>query len=110
MTKKESKDTAKQANTAKQTDTFVVELGLSVEDQVNRQFCKALELQRLCYNSVMSFAHKSLKSMRLSKEWQAAYKLPKNTDRLKKLSKLHKKYHLTEFDLMKQATRVCNAS
>ena len=79
MTKKKSKDTAKQ------TDTFVVELGLSVEDQVNRQLCKALELQRFCYNGVMSFAHKSLKSMRSSKGWQAAYKLPKNTDRLKKL-------------------------
>ena len=57
----------------------------------------------------MSFAHKSLKSMRSSKRWQAAYNLPKNNlDRLKELSKLHKKYHLTEFDLMKQATRVCN--
>ena len=109
MTKKESKDTAKQANTAKQTDTFVVELGLSVEDQVNRQFCKALELQRLCYNSVMSFAHKSLKNMRLSKEWQAAYKLPKNTDRLKELREIFKNYRLTENDLMKKATRVCNA-
>ena len=103
MTKKKSKDTAKQ------TDTFVVELGLSVEDQVNRQLCKALELQRFCYNGVMSFAHKSLKSMRSSKGWQAAYKLPKNTDRLKKLGELNKKYHLTEFDLMKQAPRVCNA-
>ena len=30
-------DTAEQAGTAKQTDTFVVELGLSVEDQVNWQ-------------------------------------------------------------------------
>ena len=127
MTKKKSKDTAKQADaakqvdtakqvdaakqadTAKQTDTFVVELGLSVEDQVNQKLCKALDLQLHCYNGVMSFAHKSLKSMRSSKRWQAAYKLPKNTDRLKKLSELNKKYHLTEFDLMKQAPRVCNA-
>ena len=72
-------DTAEQAGTAKQTDTFVVELGLSVEDQVNWQLCKVLDLQRHCYNGVMSFAHKSLKSMRSNKGWQAAYQLPKHT-------------------------------
>ena len=44
MTKKKSKDTAKQADaakqadTAKQTDTFVVELGLSVEKHLTYNF------------------------------------------------------------------------
>ena len=102
-------DTAERAGTAKQTDTFVVELGLSVEDQVNWQLCKVLDLQRHCYNGVMSFAHKSLKSMRSNKGWQAAYQLPKTPERLQKLNEFCKKYHLTEFDFIKQATRVCKA-
>ena len=92
---------------AEQTDTFVVELGLSVEDQVNKLLCKGLDLERLCYNGVMSFCHKELNRMRSSKEWQDAFKQPKNSERIKKLSNLCKAYHLTEFDLMKQATRVC---
>ena len=60
---------------AEQTDTFVVELGLSVEDQVNKLLCKGLDLERLCYNGVMSFCHKELNRMRSSKEWQDAFKL-----------------------------------
>ena len=95
-------------DTAEQTDTFVEEFGLSVEDQVNNLLCKVLDLERLCYNGVMSFGQKALKNMRSSKEWQDAFNLPKsNPERSQKLNELYKAYHLTEFDLMKQATRVC---
>ena len=81
-------------DTAEQTDTFVEEFGLSVEDQVNNLLCKVLDLERLCYNGVMSFGQKALKNMR-------------SPERSQKLNELYKAYHLTEFDLMKQATRVC---
>ena len=42
-------------DTAEQTDTTVAELGLSVEDQVNKLLCKVLDLELKCYNGVMDF-------------------------------------------------------
>ena len=95
-------------DTAEQTDTTVAELGLSVEDQVNKLLCKVLDLELKCYNGVMDFCRKELNCMRSSKEWQDAFKQPiNNPARIKKLSELCKAYHLTECDLMKRATRVC---
>ena len=84
-------------DTAEQTDTFVEEFGLSVEDQVNKQLCKVLDLERFCYNGVLSFGQKALKNMRSSKEWQDVFNLPKsNPERSQKLNELYKAYHLTE--------------
>ena len=82
-----------------ETQTFILELPVKVDDSEARTILRKFEYARQLYNAVLGSALGRLQQMRQDTRWKEARAMPKGKERNDLFKTLVRQYRLSEYDL-----------